>query len=113
MCDWGRFLKGGKGTWPYPFETKNNTEKMLAALPYYDAAHLLKGSKSKIVAEIGLIDFTCSAEAVYAAINQAVGEKILLPVPYRAHHLTQIRYKDQWDKQVALPKEAFIRDFLE
>ena len=112
MCDWGRFLKGGKGTWPYPFETKNNTDKMLTALPYYDAAHLLKGAKTTIVAEIGLIDVTCSAEAVYAALNQASGEKILLPVPYRAHHLTQLRYKEQWDKQVALPKDNFIRNFL-
>lgn len=112
MCDWGRTISGSKGGWPNPFGTKNDETKMLAAVPYYDAAHLLKGSKATIVTEIGFIDFTCSSESVYAAINQSDGKKIVYPVPYRAHHMAQPAYTDTWNKNIAEPKEAFIKDFL-
>ena len=112
MCDWGRTLTGSKGGWPNPFGTKNDENKMLSAVPYYDAAHLLKGSKAIIVTEIGLIDFTCSSESVLAAINQSDGKKIMYPVPYRAHHMSQPAYADLWNKTVAQPKDAFIREFL-
>lgn len=69
MCDWGGSLVGRKGCWPYPFETNNDRSGMLSALPYFDAAHLLKGSKATILAEIGLIDMTCPSSAIYAALN--------------------------------------------
>jgi cephalosporin-C deacetylase-like acetyl esterase len=114
MCDWGRTINGSKGGWPNPFGTKNDQSKMLAAVPYFDAAHLLKGSKATIVTEIGLIDFTCSSESVYAAINQAGGQKIIYPVPFRAHQLSQMSAanRDFWDKNIGSAKDAFIREYL-
>ncbi len=114
MCDWGKTINGSKGGWPNPFSTKNDQAKMLAAVPYYDAAHLLKGSKATIVTEIGLIDFTCSSESVYTAINQAGGEKIIYPVPFRAHQLAQMSAANRtfWDKNIGSAKENFIRDYL-
>ncbi len=112
MCDWGRTLLNSKGGWPNPFGTKNDQAKMLLSLPYYDAAHLLKGSKATIVTEIGLIDFTCSSESIYAAINQSEGEKKVFAVPYRAHHMLQPVHKEEWENAVTKPKEAFIRAFL-
>ena len=46
MCDWGGTLVGRKGGWPQPFEAKGDKNKMLSTLPYFDAAHMLKGSKA-------------------------------------------------------------------
>jgi cephalosporin-C deacetylase-like acetyl esterase len=114
MCDWGRTINGSKGGWPNPFGTKNDQSKMLAAVPYFDAAHLLKGSKATIVTEIGLIDFTCSSESVYAAINEAGGQKIIYPVPFRAHQLSQMSAANRefWDKNIGSAKDAFIREYL-
>ncbi len=112
MCDWGGSLVGRKGCWPYPFETKNDRAKMLSALPYFDAAHLLKGSKATIVAEIGLIDMTCPSSAIYAALNQARGKKIIFAVPYRAHHMTQPQYKTTWETSVLNKIDAFLNDYL-
>jgi len=112
MCDWGGTLVGRRGSFPYPFSTKNDRGKMLATVPYFDVAHILKSSKATIVAEIGLIDFTCPCSAVYAALNQAKGDKIIFTVPYRAHHLTQALYKDIWSKTVEKPKDDFINNYL-
>lgn len=112
MCDWGGSLVGRKGGWPWPFESTFDKEKMLSTLPYYDVAHLLKGSKATIVAEIGLIDQVCPSSAIYAAINQAKGKKIILTVPYRAHHVEQPAYKEIWENRVSKPKDDFLLNYL-
>jgi cephalosporin-C deacetylase-like acetyl esterase len=112
MCDWGGTLVGRKGSWPYPFLTKNNREKMLESLPYYDVAHILKGSKATLVVEIGLIDQTCPSSAIFAALNQSKGKKQIITVPYRGHHMTQPAYKELFDKTVAKPKDDFITQYL-
>ncbi len=112
MCDWGGTLVGRKGGWPQPFETKGNTTKMKAALPYFDAAHILKGSKATILAEVGLIDVTCPSTSVYAAINQAKGKKIIFAVPYRPHHAPSNYQKEVWEKTVNIHREDFISDYL-
>jgi len=112
MCDWGGTLIGRKGSWPYPFSTKYNREKMLATMPYFDIVHVLKGSTATLVVEIGLIDNTCPSSAVFAALNQAAGEKIIYTASYRAHHMTQPAYKKIWDETVNLPKENFIKNYL-
>jgi cephalosporin-C deacetylase-like acetyl esterase len=112
MCDWGGSLVGRKGCWPYPFETKNDRAKMLSALPYFDVAHLLKGSRATIVVEIGLIDMTCPSSAIYAALNQARGKKIIFTSPYRAHHLTQSVYQGIWQNNVYKPIDDFMHDYL-
>jgi cephalosporin-C deacetylase-like acetyl esterase len=112
MCDWGGTLVGRKGSWPYLFSTSNNREKMLANVPYFDAAHALKNCKATLVVEVGLIDQTCPSSAIFAALNQAKGKKIILTAPYRAHHLTQTAYKPLYNKTIAKSKDDFIKDFL-
>ena len=112
MCDWGGSLVGRKGCWPYPFETKNDRAKMLSALPYFDVAHILKGSRATIVVEIGLIDLTCPSSAVFAALNQAEGKKIIYAVPYRAHHMAQPSYQEIWQNNVYKPIDDFMHDYL-
>jgi cephalosporin-C deacetylase len=112
MCDWGGSQVGRKETFPYPFSTKNNKEKMLSTVPYFDVANILRGSKATLVVEIGLIDQTCPATSIYAALNQAKGKKIVYAVPYRGHHLDQTAYQDIWEKKVFYPKEEFIRNYL-
>ncbi len=112
MCDWGRTLIGEKGGWPNPFATTYNKQKMMKTVPYYDVANLIKGSKSTLVVEIGLIDQTCPSSSIYAAINQAKGEKTVFAVPYREHQLKQEDYQSLWEKTVFKPKMAFIEEFL-
>ena len=112
MCDWGGTLVGRRGSFPYPFSTKYDKEKMLATVPYFDVVHILKGAKATIVAEIGLIDNSCPSSAVYAALNQAKGKKIIYTVPYRGHHMTQPAYKKVWDETVNKPKEEFLKSYL-
>lgn len=113
MCDWGGTLVGRKGSWPYLFETKIDRSVLEANLPYFDAAHLLKDAKATIVAEIGLIDQTCPSSALYAALNQTKGKKIILTAPYRAHHFTQTAYKTIWETQVNKVKQDFISNYLQ
>ncbi len=112
MCDWGGTLVGRKGSWPYLFETKIDRTVLEANLPYFDAAHLLKGSTATIVAEIGLIDQTCPSSALYAALNQTKGKNIIVTAPYRAHHFTQTAYRQIWETQVNKVKQDFIVDYL-
>jgi cephalosporin-C deacetylase len=112
MCDWGGTLVGRKGSWPYLFSTVNNREKMLANVPYFDAAHALKNCKATLVVEVGLIDQTCPSSAIYAALNQAKGKKIILTAPFRAHHFTQTAYKPLYNKTIAKSKDEFIKAFL-
>ncbi len=112
MCDWGGTLVGRKGGWPQPFEAKGDKNKMLSTLPYFDAVHILKGSKATILTEIGLIDVTCPSTSVFAAINQTKGKKIVFVVPYRQHHAPANYMKATWENTVNKPREDFIREYL-
>ena len=113
MCDWGGTLVGRKGGWPQPFDNKGDKEKMGTTLPYFDTVHMLKGCKATLVTEIGLIDNTCPATSIFAAINQASGKKKTFVVPYRAHQMAQPAYKEIWGKSVVQPREAFIKVYLD
>jgi cephalosporin-C deacetylase len=113
MCDWGGTLAGRKGGWPQPFEQPGDMKKMKGVLPYFDTAHLLKDSKATIVVEIGLADNTCPSTSVYAAINQAKGQKITYPVTYREHTWPSAEQrKNNWDSKVFNPKNDFVENYL-
>ena len=113
MCDWGGTLVGRKGGWPQPFEQPGDMKKMKSVLPYFDTAHLLKDSKATLVVEIGLVDNTCPSTSVYAAINQAKGQKIIYPVTYREHTWpTAEQRKNNWDSMVFNPKNVFVENYL-
>ena len=116
MCDWGGTLAGRKGSWPFPFSSQNlakhDKTKLLETLPYFDIAHIIKGTKAIIVAEVGLIDQTCPSSAVFSALNQVESKKIILTPPYRAHRFDQTVYKEIWQKTVNKTKEDFIKDYL-
>lgn len=113
MCDWGGALAGRRGGWPQPFENSSDRGKLMTSVPYFDTAHLLKGSKATILTEIGLIDNTCPSTSVYAAINQAKGEKIIYAVPYRQHHAPSDYLKEVWNQTVNQPREEFVRRYLQ
>ncbi len=113
MCDWGGTLVGRKGGWPDPFATTQyDRQTLLSVLPYFDNAHILKGSKATLVVEMGLIDVTCPAAGIFAALNEADGKKILYTDTYRGHHVSQPAYKEVWEKTVNAPKNVFIEDYL-
>jgi len=113
MCDWGGTLAGRKGGWPDPFaKNQYNRQTLLSTLPYFDVAHILKYSKATLVVEMGLIDTTCPAAGIFAAVNQAAGRKILFIDTYRGHHASPSAYREVWQKTVNEPKNAFIEDYL-
>jgi len=113
MCDWGGTLAGRKGGWPQPFEQPSDTKKMKSVLPYFDTANLLKDSKASIVVEIGLADSICPSTSVYAAINQAKGQKMIYPVTYREHTWPNAEQrKNNWDAMVFNPKNDFVANYL-
>jgi cephalosporin-C deacetylase-like acetyl esterase len=111
MCDWGGNLVGRKGGWPNPMSNKEPNSK-LQVLPYFDTASLLKGTKTRIFAEIGLIDNTCPSTSVYAALNQAKGEKTIIPIPYLGHTDVPAFYQNTWKENVEKKRISFIADFL-
>ena len=113
MCDWFGSLKGRMGGWPQPFESDCQKKEMLKALPYFDAANILKDSKAIIYTEIGLIDRVCPSTSVYAAINQAGSQKIIYTVPYRAHHQPGGIFAKTWNETVYKPREKFIHGLSE
>ena len=112
MCDLLAPLADRRGGWPQPYESSDSKDVLLKTLPYFDAANMLKGSKAKICVEIGLIDVTCPAATVYAAINQSKGKKIVYAVPYRAHHQPQDYNLNEWKETVSTPRELFIKEYL-
>lgn len=112
MCDFGRELMGETGGWPNPYSFEKDKKKLLTSFPYFDTAHLLKGSKATLVTEIGLIDYTCPASGIYAAINQSVGEKITLVTAYRGHHLDQKQFQQDWEENIYDVRLQFIENYL-
>ncbi len=112
MCDWFGSLAGRMSGWPQPFESNSSKKEMMSALPYFDAANILKNSKAIIFTEIGLIDMTCPSTSVYAAINQADGQKIIYTVPYRPHHQPEGALAKTWQADYNKPRELFIRNYL-
>ncbi len=112
MCDWFGSLDGRMSGWPQPFESNASKKEMLKAIPYFDAANILKASKAIIFTEIGLIDMTCPSTSVYTAVNQAKGEKLIFTVPYRPHHQPEGVLAKTWEETVYKPRELFIRNYL-
>ena len=112
MCDWFGTLAGRMGGWPQPFESNSAKKEMMRALPYFDAANILRNSKAIIFTEIGLIDMTCPSTSVYSAINQAKGQKIVYTVPYRPHHQPEGDLAKIWEETVYKPRESFIKNYL-
>jgi cephalosporin-C deacetylase-like acetyl esterase len=100
------------GGWPQPFESDSLKKEMRKALPYFDAANILKDSKASIYAEIGLIDMVCPSTSVYAALNQAKGQKFIHAVPYRPHHQPEGALAKTWEKDFYKTREAFIQNFF-
>jgi cephalosporin-C deacetylase-like acetyl esterase len=98
--------------WPQPFESDGAKNEMMKALPYFDAANILKDSKAIIYTEIGLIDMTCPSTSVYAALNQAMGQKIINTVPYRPHHQPEGALAKTWQEDFFKPRDMFIRNYL-
>jgi len=112
MCDWLGTLAGRMSGWPQPFESNDLKKQMRKALPYFDASNILKNSKAIIFAEIGLIDMTCPSTSVYAAVNEATGQKIIYTVPYRPHHQPEGTLAKTWQEDYYKPRELFIRNYL-
>jgi len=112
MCDWFGPLANRMGGWPQPYESDASKEEMLKALPYFDAANILRGTKAIIFTEIGLIDMTCPSTSVYAAVNQSKGKVIIYAVPYRPHHQPEGTLANTWEEDFHKPREQFIVNYL-
>lgn len=112
MCDWGAEDAGRSAGWPQPMSLKGDDSDKRSTLPYFDVAELLSRSDATLCVEIGLIDPVCPPSAIFAAINEAKGEKIILTAPYRAHHQEQPCYQKEWEADVYSPRIRFIEEYL-
>ncbi|MDQ8203958.1 acetylxylan esterase [Pelagicoccus sp. SDUM812003] len=113
MCDFGGPLAKRKGGWPQPLDERPDNAQVQNAVAYFDIASILPDSHATLVVEVGLIDQACPSTSIFAAINQAKGEKNILSVPYRAHPWPEQADRERhWDEHVLAKKEAFIDAFL-
>ncbi len=112
MCDWMGPEAGREGGWPQPMKAEVPKSKIAQAIPYFDAANLLKNSRARLFVEVGLIDVACPPASVYAAFNQARGKNIIIAVPYRPHHQPQGSLARSWEEAAFKPREQFIENFL-
>lgn len=112
MCDWFASSAGRMGGWPRPLDSDAPKEEVSKAIPYFDAANILKGARATIFTEIGLIDMTCPSTSVYSAINQAKGKKIIYAVPYRPHKQQQNSLTKTWEATIYKPRQEFINNYL-
>lgn len=84
---------GRQGGWPNSLNNDTPVRNLKSkTVPYLDTAHLLKNSKASLVVKIGFIDKTCPSASIYAAINQAIGEKIIYGIRNRDRILKHKSY---------------------
>lgn len=114
MLDFGGYKENRLSGWPQPKESNRGVdlEKLEAVLPYYDAALLLSGSKAEVHIEIGLIDTTCPASALFSAVNGLKGGVIVNAVPYRSHQWPSGEYRTIWEQGVAKSRQTYINAVL-
>ena len=112
MCDFGGEMVNRKGGWNQPLQYHMDQPGIQDVLPYFDNAQLLKGSKARIFVEIGLVDQTCPATSIFAAINQAEGKKTIITVPYRQHQEPKGSLHELWENTAWKPRQGYIEDYL-
>jgi len=114
MCDWLGTYAERRGGWPQIAESDAAREQMMKTIPYFDAANLLAGSRATIFTEIGFVDMTCPPASVYAAVSQSKGRKIVIGVPYRAHHQPAAgsELDKIWQETVYKQRKEFIDNYL-
>ena len=118
ICDLGGVQNGLRGGWPAFYSRNINKpevkELSWSILPYYDAALLLKYTKSELVIECGLIDTTCPAECVFSAYNNAAcsASKTMLTYPRRPHHRVEKKYYNDWKDKVENIRNSLIDTHL-
>ena len=114
MCDWLGTFADRRGGWPQIAESEEMREKMMNTIPYFDAANLLEGSRATIFTEIGFVDMTCPPASIYAAVNQSMGRKIIIGVPYRAHHQPAAgsELDKIWNETAYRSRVEFIDNYL-
>lgn len=114
MCDWLGTFADRRGGWPQIAESDSAKERIMKTIPYFDAANLLSGSRAAIFSEIGFVDMTCPPASVYAALNQSKGKKIIIGVPYRAHHQPAAgsELDKIWNETAYKSRTEFIDNYL-
>lgn len=113
MFDFGAPKDGRRAGWPQPYENNRNMGTRLdSVLPYFDASLLIRHSKADVICEIGLIDMTCPASAIFAGLNGMDGEKIINTVPYRAHQWPSGEIRSEWEKKYLQQRLDFIDNYL-
>lgn len=82
-------------------------------VPYYDGANFLRFYTGRLYVETGLIDPTCPSANVISAYNVAASpDKTLYTYPYRPHNEPGGKYRQVWNDNIAVAREAFIKDYL-
>lgn len=113
MIGTGGMVKGRLSAWPKPLEQNGLDSPAMQVAPYYDGALLLKGAKTDLFVEVGLIDVTCPPAEIFSGINGARGHKVIVSSPYRPHHCKMAdQYMTDWRERVLQPRLEYIDAFI-
>ena len=113
MVDTGGYLEGRRSGWPQPHEIDPQNPAVGEVSPYFDVAQLLRGTKAEISIEIGLVDMTCPAAGLFAAVNNGLkGPVHVLTCPYRPHHEPSGPLHDEWRRTIYPQRMNFIQNYL-
>lgn len=113
MIGTGGMVQGRLSAWPKPLEKNGLDSPAMEIAPYYDCALLLKGVRTNMFVEIGLIDVTCPPAEIFSGINGVKGKKIIRTSPYRPHHADiPAPYKEEWIREVSGPRTDYIKEFI-
>lgn len=114
MIGTGGKVQGRLSAWPRPLEKNGLDTPAMQVAPYYDGALLLKGSKTNMFVEIGLIDVTCPAAEIWSGLNGVKGEVVVETSPYRPHHCKMAeRYMVDWRERVYKSRTEYIKAFMD
>lgn len=117
LTDLGAKHDGRPGSWPFVLESSvnaGNWEKVNEILPYYDVAQFTRYSKARFWVEIGLLDVTCPAAAVWSACNgiPESADNHLLSWPFRPHNPPAEPYLEDWNTKVKNARIAWMNEYL-
>lgn len=113
MIGTGGMVQGRLSAWPKPLEKNGLDSPAMKVAPYYDGALLIKGTKTNMFVEIGLIDTTCPPAEIFSGLNGVRGNVVIETSPYRPHHCKMApQYMTDWKERVYKSRKDYIEAFM-
>ncbi len=113
LMDLGGIRAGRRSGWPQICENDPDNPANDEVAPYFDTALLLAFSKAEIFTDIGLIDRTCPASAVFSGLNNAKGKVHVVTYPRRPHHQPADKLiAEDFKEKILAKRYEFIDKYL-